>query len=237
MSPYRVALYWTPPEGQPFTELAARWLGRDARGRWVPPLKLGLEETAWEAITDAPRRYGFHATLKAPFRPAAGAGLPDIERATEILAQSLSAVPLDLAVQSLGSFLALCPINPSDALAAFAGRCVEALEPLRAPLTEAEIAKRGPNLSPRQADYLRRWGYPYVFDEFRLHLTLTGPLPEPVRADALTRLRPAFDPLVPKGLPLADLCLFVEPAPGDPLVLYRRYPISYDRFFQASIGP
>lgn len=226
MSPYRVALYWTPPEGQPLTELAARWLGRDARGRWVPPLKLGLEEKAWDAVTEAPRRYGFHATLKAPFRPADGVGLTEIEAATEKLARRLSPVPLDLAVQSLGRFLALCPINPPEALASLAGQCVEALEPLRAPLTDAEIAKRGPNLSPRQADYLRRWGYPYVFDEFRLHLTLTGPLPEPARADALLRLRPAFEALVPKGLPLADLCLFIEPAPGDPLVLYRRIELN-----------
>ncbi len=226
MNPYRVALYWTPPEDQPLTELAARWLGRDARGRWVPPLRLGLEEKAWEAVTEAPRRYGFHATLKAPFRLAEGVDLPDIERATEALAQQLVAVPLDLAVQSLGSFLALCPINPPDALSALAGRCVEALDRFRAPLTEAEIAKRGPGLSARQQDYLQRWGYPYVFDEFRLHLTLTGSLPEPARADALVRLRPAFEALVPKGLPLADLCLFIEPAAGDPLVLYRHYPIS-----------
>ncbi|KJV09340.1 hypothetical protein VZ95_12130 [Elstera litoralis] len=225
MSPYRVALYWTPPEGQPLTELAARWLGRDARGRWVPPLKLGLEEAAWEAITDAPRRYGFHATLKAPFRPAAGVGLPEIERATEALAQSLSPVPLDLAVQSLGSFLALCPINPPDALSALAGRCVEALDPLRAPLTEAEIAKRGPNLSPRQADYLRRWGYPYVFNEFRLHLTLTGSLPEPARADALTRLSNAFTPHLGTPQTLSDLSLFLEAEAGAPLTLHRSFPL------------
>jgi hypothetical protein len=226
MNPYRVALYWTPPEGQPLTEFAARWLGRDARGRWVPPLRLGLDEATWETIINAPRRYGFHATLKAPFRLADGADLPEIERAAESLAQTLPAVPLDLAVQNLGSFLALCPINPPEALATLAGRCVEALDRFRAPLTAAEIAKRSPGLSPRQKDYLQRWGYPYVFDEFRLHLTLTGSLPEPARTDALVRLRPAFDALVPKGLPLADLCLFIEPAPGDPLVLYRRYSIS-----------
>lgn len=226
MSPYRVALYWTPPEGQPLTELAARWLGRDARGRWVPPLRLGLEEKLWEATTEAPRRYGFHATLKAPFRPADGVSLETIERATESLAQKLTAVPLDLTVQSLGSFLALCPVDPPEALATLAARCVEALDAFRAPLTEAEIAKRGPNLSVRQAEHLRRWGYPYVFEDFRLHLTLTGSLPEPARADAFTRLNNAFTPHLGAPQRISDLSLFLEAEAGAPLTLHRSFPLA-----------
>lgn len=222
MTPHRVALYWTPPDESPLSEFAARWLGRDTLGRWVPPLRLGFDPAAWEAMTDAPRRYGFHATLKAPFRLADSASLEAVEQAAEALARTLAPLSLSLTVDALGSFLALRPVDASDALTALAGRCVEALDRFRAPLTAAEIAKRGPNLSPRQQDYLERWGYPYVFDDFRLHLTLTGALAEPARTEALTRLRAAVTPLLPPTLPLTDLCLFVEPQAGEPLVLYRR---------------
>lgn len=222
MTPHRVALYWTPPDDSPLAEFAARWLGRDTLGRWVPPLRLGFDPATWETMTEAPRRYGFHATLKAPFRLAENASLEAVERAAEALARQLSPLSLTLTVDALGAFLALRPIDPPDALAALAGRCVEALDRFRAPLTAAEIAKRGPNLSPRQQEYLRRWGYPYVFDDFRLHLTLTGPLAEPTRADVLAHLRAALTPLLPPTVLLADLCLFIEPKPEEPLVLYRR---------------
>lgn len=225
MTPHRVALYWTPPDESPLSEFAARWLGRDTLGRWVPPLRLGFDPAAWEAMTEAPRRYGFHATLKAPFRLAEGVGLPEIEQATDALAKELTAPSLRLAIQNIGSFLALCPINPPNVLATLAGRCVEVLEPFRAQLTPEEVAKRGPKLSPRQNEYLHQWGYPYVFEEFRLHLTLTGSLSEPARSDALERLHHAITPLLTREVRLADLCLFVEPSVNSPLILYRRYPI------------
>ena len=31
------------------------------------PADLDIDEADWRALTEEPRRYGFHATLKAPF--------------------------------------------------------------------------------------------------------------------------------------------------------------------------
>ena len=67
----RYALYFTPPKDHPLTSLAARWLGRDAfsdeifSDKAIGPVPEGHAE-----LTADPRRYGFHATLKAPFELA-----------------------------------------------------------------------------------------------------------------------------------------------------------------------
>jgi hypothetical protein len=42
-------------------------------------------------------------------------------------------------------------------------------------------------LSPRQTANLERWGYPYVFEEFRFHMTLAGRI-EPDRRAAIHAL-------------------------------------------------
>ena len=60
-----------------------------------------------------------------------------------------------------------------------AGACVRDLDEFRAPAGEAELARRRKaGLSARQEALLTQWGYPYVFEEFRFHLTLSGRLPE-----------------------------------------------------------
>ena len=65
MPPYRrSAVYDLGPE--PLAQAGAEWLGWDARSGQAVPAGGG----EW---TRTPRRYGFHATIKAPFRLAEGA--------------------------------------------------------------------------------------------------------------------------------------------------------------------
>ena len=47
-------------------------------------------------------------------------------------------------------------------------------------------------VTERQASNLDRWGYPYVFDDFRFHMTLTGPLTADDRGRALAWLKAEF---------------------------------------------
>ena len=96
----------------------------------------------------------------------------------------------------------------------------------RAPPDAAELAKRhAAGLTPRQAELLARWGYPYVLDEFRFHLTLTGPI-----ADAAERtrvaglLRPLVAPLLGQPMPVRELCLFHQPDRAAPFRLIQRFP-------------
>jgi hypothetical protein len=93
-----------------------------------------------------------------------------------VLARAPVTIP-SLEVRRLGGFIAVVPTEPSAALADLAAATVAALDPFRAPPSEAELARRRKaRLSDRQEALLMKWGYPYVMEEFRFHLTLTGRL-------------------------------------------------------------
>ena len=92
---------------------------------------------------------------------------------------------------------------------------VRATDPLRAPLSAAEIARRRPDrLTKRQRRLLNRWGYPFVMQEFRFHMTLTDRLPPDQTAGMLHRLGAHVAPVLPRPLRIDDLCLFGEDAGG-----------------------
>jgi putative phosphonate metabolism protein len=201
----RFAIYYAPREGE-FAEAAARWLGWDlARGRTVgQPALPGIA-----ALTAEPRKYGFHGTIKPPFRLAAGLGADDLAKAVRDLSAELAPVRLPgLDLVLLEGFLALVP--PRDpGLSALAARVVGALDPFRAALTEAEIARRRPDrLTDRQRAHLAQWGYPYVMEDFQFHLTLSGDLTEPEAETVATALTPMLAPILPRPFRVGSLCLF-----------------------------
>ncbi|MEM9641449.1 MAG: DUF1045 domain-containing protein [Pseudomonadota bacterium] len=176
MSYARFAIYYVPPEGT-LADFGAKWLGWDVvTGRDVRQFDLpDLHD-----ITMTPRKYGFHGTLKPPFKLAEGQTMQALEHAAAALAEMLSPATCDgLQLTALGRFLALTPKGSMDGLQRLAGACVRDLDMFRAPAREAELARRRKaGLSTRQEALLAQWGYPYVFEEFRFHLTLSGRLPE-----------------------------------------------------------
>lgn len=212
----RYAIYHAPAEPG-LAEAGAQWLGWDAeRGcETARPALEGLPRPLSE-ITAVPRKYGFHATIKAPFRLFEERSLAELEEALEALSDDLAPVRLEaMEVATLGDFLALRPVGDLAALRAMAGSVVERLDPLRAPLSEAEIAKRKPeSLSLRQRDLLTHFGYPYVFEQFEMHMTLSGPLPAEERARLAPIAEAFFAPHLPRPYVIGDLCLFGEAADG-----------------------
>lgn len=217
----RYAIYYAPEAGA-FADAAAAWLGWDVQaGQAVAQPQLDLPQPLAD-ITAEPRKYGFHGTIKPPFRLAEGV-TPDLLQATcASLAASLRPVTLPgLQMVNLEGFLALVPQGDTAALQALAAEVVRVLDPYRAPLTAAEIARRRPDrLTPRQRDLLAVYGYPYVMEEFRFHLTLSGPLgdDEAIVTEAAAR---HFAGMVPQPFRLADLCLFGEDAMGRFHLLHR----------------
>ncbi len=176
MSYSRFAVYYVPPEG-PLAEFGAAWLGWDiARGQAIRQFDLpGLRDIAM-----GPSKYGFHGTLKPPFRLSKGHSVRDLDLAIETLAGSAGkASCAGLEVTSLGRFLALTPRGRLGQLQRLAEACVRDLDRFRAPPRAAELARRRKaGLSTRQDALLSQWGYPYVLEEFRFHMTLSGRLPE-----------------------------------------------------------
>ena len=216
----RYAVYYAPRDGA-FAFRANEWLGREpGNQRYLPqPVLAGIGDP--RDITAEPRRYGFHGTIRAPFRPAADVTEEMICRTVSNLAARLKPVVCEgLRVEVLQGFIALTPTGCEAALLDLGAAVVDGTDFLRAPLTEAEFARRRPDrLSPRQRELLDRWGYPHVMEEFRFHLTLTDrlDLPGPVRQ----ALEDHFAPVLPRPFLIEDLCLFGEDAAGRFHTLHR----------------
>ncbi|MBH1973988.1 MAG: DUF1045 domain-containing protein [Rhodobacteraceae bacterium] len=218
----RFAVYYAPEPGA-FADAAAEWLGWDpVAGRAVVQPMADLA-----GRTADPARYGFHGTIKPPFRLAEGMGLADLHTGLLNLAASLQPIEMPgLDLVQIDGFMALVPQGDVSALADLAARVVQGLEPFRAPLNAAEITRRRPErLTPRQRDLLDRFGYPYVMEQFQFHLTLTDRLTEaeaaPLRAMAMAH----FGPRMPRPFRLSQLCLFGEPQSGA-FHLLHRYPLA-----------
>lgn len=219
----RFAIYYTPAEHEPLTRAASDWLGRSAfTGEGITPretARLSAAEVAYH--TAAARRYGFHATLMAPFTLAEARSEAELIAALAVFCETRPPVLLPrLALRRLDGFFALMPDVQGPELSALANDVVIAFDRFRAPLSDGERERReAAGLSPSQLRNLLRWGYPYVFEDFRFHMTLTGRVDE---AEA-TRVRQAieshFGPLLETQARVASLALFIEPERGAPFVV------------------
>jgi putative phosphonate metabolism protein len=199
MSQARFAAYFTPIPGSRLARFGAAMLGYDCdAGAEVPQPGLdGIDPAAMARAAAEPARYGFHGTLMAPFALAPGRSADELMAALDAFAGSRAPVPLGrVVVDRIGAFIALVPAGPQDAVARLAGDCLMAFNEFRAPLAKRDRARRlAAGLTPQQIELLDRWGYPYVFAEFRFHMTLTGRLPADARATWQAALAAAFAPL------------------------------------------
>lgn len=170
----RFAIYYLPPEGD-LARFGAEWLGWDCL-TGQPAVQPDLPDI--QRITEAPRKYGFHATLKPPFHLTEGTSVEGLQAAIAELVAGQPKVTLEgLELARLGKFLALRPAGDMTALNTLAAACVTEADPFRAPPSASELERRRKaGLTPRQDALLSRWGYPYLFEEFRFHMTLSGPL-------------------------------------------------------------
>ncbi len=249
--PARYALYFTPAPTSLLYSRVSRLFGRTILSAlpFAPEVPEGFSLEEWQAIVKEPVHYGLHATLKAPF-VFKEQDLPKEQQKAvlyELCAQvarrhtPFDTAPLTLAClksrNGTGSFLALTPAQekPSDLtrqkMRALEKDCVLALEPVRAPLTEADIAARGA-LDEREAHYLRTFGYHLVFDRFRFHMTLTGCLPEPELVRVQEALRPLLAPMTGKPLRIDSVSLCSQDDRKSPFVEVKRFALHKHKTLQ-----
>jgi putative phosphonate metabolism protein len=226
---HRYAVYAVPPAGSLLERRAEAWLGRSARtGEAVArPPALAPHADTIDAVTASPRRYGFHGTLRAPMRLAAGRSADDLAEAVSAVARRHAPFALPLALGALGGFLALLPEGPAPAIAALHADVLAATDPLRAPPDAAETARRrAAGLSPEEETLLSRWGYPYVLERFRFHMTLT----ERLGPEEAARIRPLarefLGDALAAAMPVEAIALFAEPAAGAPFLEVERIALS-----------
>ncbi|MGY6548436.1 MAG: DUF1045 domain-containing protein [Roseinatronobacter sp.] len=208
----RFAIYYAPAPDSLLAQAGATWLGwdpTDARASPHPDLGPDLGR-----VTETPRRYGLHGTLKPPMR-LSGSMTEFLDAATR-LAKTLAPVPLGpLHLREISGCLALLPDPQPDALSHTCARIVAALDPFRAPLTPSDLARRRSTpLTPRQDALLERWGYPYVMEEFLFHITLSGRLTPPEIEQTSAAARVWFEPALAEPLSLDALAIFAERADG-----------------------
>lgn len=219
----RYAIYFTPGPNDPLTHVAASWLGRDpfTNAQPAPPAVAGLSPAEIAYHTASARRYGFHATLKAPFSLAEKTTEEELDEAVAAFAAGAEPVALPtLAPTRLDGFMALTPTKPSVELQRFAGDVVTHFDRFRAPLSEADVKRRNPDaLKPDEFRNLLQWGYPYVFETFRFHMTLTGRVSEQDFAQVRAAIDTVFAPVLEKPVAIDGLALFVEPEPGAPFLV------------------
>jgi len=225
----RYAIYYAPAPDSRWWQFGSRWLGRDAasgrsRAQFQVP---GISAEELRELTADVRRYGFHATLKPPFVLSEQSRREELYACVEALAAGQRPIPLGrLGLRKLGGFLALMPEQQSTQLQALAIDCVEQLDAFRAQAGEDELRRRRhAGLSPRQDELLLRWGYPYVMEQWRFHMTLTGPVAG-ARREALMRwLEVKLHELDEEQLQVDALCIFEQSAPGAAFCLSRRYAL------------
>jgi hypothetical protein len=221
----RVGVYYCPADDDPLFVAGSTWLGRDPRflAMVAQPDIPGIEEVTAEA-----RGYGFHATLKPPMRLAPGCSWHGLLTAAHVLAKRIAPFALPpLAVTDLHGFLALRETEPSDPLQALADACVEGLDGYRASPREAELGRRRrAGLIEAQEAMLVRWGYPYVFETWFFHMTLTRRLSAPEHSVWRPATEQFFAAAIAAPRRVTDICLFTQSEPGAPFVIAARIPLS-----------
>ena len=225
----RYAIYFAPPLNDPVGRVATNWLGRNPFTDEVveSPGITGLNSAEIAFFTAAPRRYGFHGTLKAPFRLSEGRSEEALLHSLMTFAASVPAFEiLRMEIGKLGAFFALVPAIPVSDLTDLAARVTREFDSFCAPLTETEIERRNPeNLTPAQLANLQQWGYPYVFEEFRFHMTLTGMIDADESARVEQALHTFFDPVLSEPIEVRKIALFVEAEHGAPFQVHSLHPL------------
>jgi putative phosphonate metabolism protein len=208
----RYAIYYVSAPGTDLDRFGSQLLGYDACSGEDLPFPDSILQMApdWCDLTRDPRKYGFHATLKPPLSLAQGTTEAELMEACASFACQPRPIPvIQPVVNSISGFIAVVPAEPSVELEQLAADCVNELDVFRAPLTSDDRARRNPSaLTPRQRRHLDRWGYPYVMEDFRFHMTLTGRLKDGRRGPVLAMLRNRFSAIGLKTLTIDRIAVF-----------------------------
>lgn len=222
----RCAIYFTPDPNSLLHKLGSSWLGRDAYSN----TDIEQPDQRLTDYTMGACRYGFHGTLKPPFRMKDSVSFASFESALRNLAnQHESFLTGSLELRIIDGFLALAPEGESVALSHLAADCVQQFDDFRSPPEEAELRKRrAVGLTDAQENLLQRWGYPYVLEEFRFHITLTSRLTHEEAAWILPLAQSHFAAVLGRALSIDAVALLVEPDDSEDFVVRDRLSLIYN---------
>jgi len=225
----RFAIYYAPTPFSELHSLGSTWLGRDsASGKIIEqPSISGIASERLSKLTKRARHYGFHATLKPPFQLKHGTSLTLLKHALRRVCEDVSPFYIKLDVSTLGKFFALMLSKPNPKIQSLAEIMVREIDAFREPLTKEELAiRRSKGLTPSQDKNLIKWGYPYVFSEFRFHMTLTAKIQlseeQAIIHDAIQR---HFSKSLKKRIKIESACLFHQTNRQAPFFLVDQFKL------------
>lgn len=226
----RYAIYYVPAPDSGLNRFGAQLLGYDASSGDDLPFADGILQAVpdWRDLTSDPRKYGFHATLKAPMSLAPGRTETELVAACAAFAATPRAIPvIRPAIGLIEGFIAVVPAQPPPQLIQLAADCVSEFDSFRAPLAEQDRLRRNPSmLTPKQREHLDRWGYPYVMDDFRFHMTLTCRLGTERREPVLAMLRNRFSAIDVDTLAIDRIALFRQDQAGSRFRIITQYVLA-----------
>jgi len=212
----RYAIYYCPEADSPLGRFGADWLaGTELEG---------LDGTRRDELLADARRYGWHATLRAPLALTPGHDHADLCSALVKVAREHAAFVLPLRLDRLAGFLALRPAGDTAAIDALAAACLQATDNLRAPLAAEALRKRADGLDAVELAYLHNHGYPYVLDRYRFHMTLAAPAAAAEEQAMRAWLAPRAAALPAASIDALALCR--EPSPGADFELVERIALA-----------
>jgi len=216
----RYAIYYCPGIHTALGRLGREWLSEALS---LP----GISSERRQVLLADVRRYGWHATIHAPFAPMSGASYGDVRSAVTALAETFDAFELTLRLDRLAGFLSLRPIVDGIPERALAAACLNKLQPIRASLSDEALQHRGAGLDKEELSLLQKHGYPYVLDRYRFHLTLAAPAGELEELAMRKWLQSHIAALPPTRIDALAICR--EAAPGSPFELLERVPLCSER--------
>lgn len=227
MSEARYAIYFAPPQGSELDRVCSTILGRCAQTGTAlkQPAIPGIEPTRLAELTASPRHYGLHATLKPPFFLAEPHYEAALLQCVALIANKMRPFDLPgLELSILGSFLALTMTASCPELEDLARICVTAPDHFRRPPRPEELARRrAKGLTANQKRLLDLWGYPYVLEEMRFHLTLTGSIHDPKELETVrAALLPLLATVLDKPVPVREICVFRQACLTEPFTILKR---------------
>lgn len=223
----RFALYYAPQSATSLGSAATTWLGRDNTTFDYEPLKpLELSSDRFKELTKAPYHYGFHGTLKPPFRLRKSVAEKQIfDELKSFCSERKSFTIASLEIGWIGGFLCLQPVKKIEPLDDLAADAVRQFDRFREEMNQDELEKRrNAGLSQVQDRLLLKWGYPYVMEEFRFHLTLSSKVNNPAERRAIeAEARRHFSNLHRSDVTVDGISLFLE-TNGEPMEQLHFFP-------------
>ena len=221
----RYAIYYAPEPGSPLDVFGRNWFDKNTNGNAQAIAKLNPKRLA--ELSENSRRYGFHGTLKPPFGLNPSTRLESLLNAARIFATTMSPVeipPLELAI--IGKFIALTPTTQSAALEKLAAACVRAFESFRVPLSDEQLESYKLNkLTVHQEQMLEHWGYPYVMEEFRFHISVTDRIDDTrEREEVMEALEHVAGPILGMPTTVREITVFSQSAMDQPMIPIERIP-------------